>query len=408
MTMLYNPTWLRVILYLAIILFPVLSIYMFALSLDEFRANEIIKSLGYLFLALGVGWISLYGFILYKYVLVRVNYDDAGFTVELSNKVNKYSWNDIGDIKDYNVAELIRLYDNNGKTILILEYKMPGINTFLEVMQRHMNAPDVPPEWEQWQAILDKNALPILKINLADTPITHVTQSKFGGLPYWPKDRDYPVDKEGNALNFIAQINFYELPEKLENYPTNGLLQFFIANDDLYGMEFMEKGVTIEEYLESNNKKNYAVIYHQETSGSVESFNADVKKALGNDMSPYTGESAIMLTLTTDTATPADYRFNNITKSLGEMSEEVEEYAYDTLIQSPDHKIGGYASFTQEDPRGYDSEDVDWLLLFQLDTDSNDHIEIMWGDVGIANFFIRLEDLKNLDFSKVWYNWDCH
>ena len=41
MTMLCNPTWLRVTLYLAIVLFPVLSIYMFTLSLDEFRANEI-------------------------------------------------------------------------------------------------------------------------------------------------------------------------------------------------------------------------------------------------------------------------------------------------------------------------------------------------------------------------------
>ena len=33
--------------------------------------------------------------------------------------------------------------------------------------------------------------------------------------------------------------------------------------------------------------------------------------------------------------------------------------------------------------------------------------DIMWGDVGVANFFIRPEDLKNKDFSKVLYNWDC-
>ena len=33
--------------------------------------------------------------------------------------------------------------------------------------------------------------------------------------------------------------------------------------------------------------------------------------------------------------------------------------------------------------------------------------EIMWGDMGIANFFINKEDLSKLDFSNVFYNWDC-
>jgi uncharacterized protein YwqG len=31
----------------------------------------------------------------------------------------------------------------------------------------------------------------------------------------------------------------------------------------------------------------------------------------------------------------------------------------------------------------------------------------MFGDVGVANFFITEEDLKKKDFSKVIYNWDC-
>jgi uncharacterized protein YwqG len=44
-------------------------------------------------------------------------------------------------------------------------------------------------------------------------------------------------------------------------------------------------------------------------------------------------------------------------------------------------------------------------LLFQMDTD--DEVGIMWGDSGVANFFIIEEDLKNKDFSRVLYNWDC-
>ncbi len=34
-------------------------------------------------------------------------------------------------------------------------------------------------------------------------------------------------------------------------------------------------------------------------------------------------------------------------------------------------------------------------------------VEIMWGDMGVAGFFINYEDLKRKDFSKVLYNWDC-
>jgi uncharacterized protein YwqG len=43
------------------------------------------------------------------------------------------------------------------------------------------------------------------------------------------------------------------------------------------------------------------------------------------------------------------------------------------------------------------------MLLFQLAYDDY----VMFGDGGIANFFIKKEDLKVCDFSKVWYNWDC-
>nr|MCR5080229.1 DUF1963 domain-containing protein [Treponema sp.] len=70
------------------------------------------------------------------------------------------------------------------------------------------------------------------------------------------------------------------------------------------------------------------------------------------------------------------------------------------------HRISGYPYFTQYDPRsaddGYD------VLLLQIDTDDDGGNQIMWGDSGIANFFIKREDLKKRDFSNVLYNWDCY
>ena len=85
-----------------------------------------------------------------------------------------------------------------------------------------------------------------------------------------------------------------------------------------------------------------------------------------------------------------------------------EQYA---LVQDEDFNFEnshllGHPFFTQADIRErgwrYDT------LLFQLDTECCEEKDIvMWGDCGVGNFFINAEDLKNLDFSNVLYNWDC-
>jgi uncharacterized protein YwqG len=77
---------------------------------------------------------------------------------------------------------------------------------------------------------------------------------------------------------------------------------------------------------------------------------------------------------------------------------------YEDTFPSLGHKMAGYAHFTQADPRIEKFSDHEVLLL-QIDTD--DEHGIMWGDCGVGNFFIKKENLKNLDFSKVLYNWDC-
>jgi uncharacterized protein YwqG len=67
------------------------------------------------------------------------------------------------------------------------------------------------------------------------------------------------------------------------------------------------------------------------------------------------------------------------------------------------HKIGGYAYFTQDDPRHKEAY-RDFILLLQIDSQDND---ILWGDVGVGNFFIHPDALRQKDFSNVLYNWDC-
>src|SRR5688572_18157064 len=79
---------------------------------------------------------------------------------------------------------------------------------------------------------------------------------------------------------------------------------------------------------------------------------------------------------------------------------------HERLFRSEGHKLGGYPYFTQNDPREFETyKGEEYRLLFQMDTD--DEAGIMWGDCGVANFFISEQDLASKNFSRVLYNWDC-
>ena len=61
------------------------------------------------------------------------------------------------------------------------------------------------------------------------------------------------------------------------------------------------------------------------------------------------------------------------------------------------HKVGGYPGFTQEDPRTYvDQEHT--VLLLQIDSD--DEVDMLWGDCGIANFLSN-QKTSNENISKM-------
>jgi uncharacterized protein YwqG len=47
----------------------------------------------------------------------------------------------------------------------------------------------------------------------------------------------------------------------------------------------------------------------------------------------------------------------------------------------------------------------DWQLLLQFDSDDN--LDLMWGDAGMLYFWIRKQDLEKRDFSNVWCEMQC-
>lgn len=251
-----------------------------------------------------------------------------------------------------------------------------------------------------------------------------VFESKLGGVPYMPADSDYPKGKsgifEGRPLRLLAQLNFEKLPH-IENFPQNGILQFFCSDDDedgTYGLNFKNP---IEQ-------DGFRIIYHENIIAdesrlmpkeSMPTFTTD----MGNF--PFDGEFLLEPKGTESCPiSSGDYRFEKLLLKvlckvsgkeykniyeIGGDEEELCEKLYE-MRAFEQTCIGGYPFFTQDDPRGFNEEIADYdILLFQcasfFEGDAGD--EIMWGDMGVGNFFIAENDLKNLDFSKVAYNWDC-
>lgn len=240
---------------------------------------------------------------------------------------------------------------------------------------------------------------PYVRIHLEQPDNLLPWNSKVGGTPYLPKGIPFPVNAEGVQLFFMAQINFAEMPA-LEGFPNKGILQFFIFDDGSYGLDFDEPEA----------QHNFRILFYSDPVTDSDALITDFSflRSYYVDMLFQPGsEWAMHFQPDTGIMPESDFRFDDIFGEDFFARFGAEEWniadAYTKLADAAGHRVGGYAEFTQEDPR--QPEDP-MELLFQLDTDSKH--KIRWGDMGVANFFIRPDDLAHLNFSRVLYNWDCY
>jgi uncharacterized protein YwqG len=223
---------------------------------------------------------------------------------------------------------------------------------------------------------------------IAKGKILPIKQSKFLGKPFLPTNMEYPKNKFGRPLVLLAQINFEEVPA-IKSYPKKGILQIFTYN------MFWDLG---DEY--------YSYLFHTNTDQPYQKdfsfLTADLYDGL-----PINSEHKLSFTKAIEYGSPKDFRFdlNFNGKSFSDFREELSlpnREKFDELFCYGGHKIGGYAYFTQEDPRR-DRSRKDDLLLLQIDSSK----EIMFGDAGISNIFINADDLRKRNFNNAHFNWDC-
>jgi len=253
------------------------------------------------------------------------------------------------------------------------------------------------------------------------TPVkgsTNPWDSKLRGVPYFPKDKNWPVDRDGMPLVMLVQINFAEMP-KLEGYPTEGILQLYISSgyDDTHGWGMRIDGAHKTELGRLTDRSYFRAVYfptvsHDATNLITETPEVEFSEEYGF---PVEHEARLTFKLESGYVRPEDYRFRRVfgkdrekffdyrNPALDDVEGDYEAFngAYRYLA-----RIGGYSRVEQQDPR-LDFPNEDWIVLFSLDTFSTPDYSVQWADDGIGNFYIRPRDLAKRDFSRVMYYWDC-
>lgn len=253
---------------------------------------------------------------------------------------------------------------------------------------------------------------PVAQLALETMKVDDIAVSKVGGRAYWAAGRDYPRDAQGRPMFLLAQLQLSELP-KMPGYPERGMLQFFISSDDFYGaaLDAAHAGKRMDALAE---QKGFRVVYWPDSSLA-----AIVPPAAtaGADALPFDPSKPRRIRFSADHETMGIHdvglakilggdvdalveRYSSAHPDDRDSAEAVSDEVSDYLDRTG-HKLGGYPDFTQDDPRTAGDKR---MLLLQLDSDD----EMMWGDSGIANFFIDPQDLARADFSRVSYHWDCY
>jgi uncharacterized protein YwqG len=253
------------------------------------------------------------------------------------------------------------------------------------------------------------------RLVLNEDRVPEALGSKIGGKPYWPVDKDYPVDEQGKPMLMLMQINCAQAGLHAP-LPEQGMLQWFISlNPELmYGCR--------GNYVDDG--KGFKIVYHETIGENAAPANVPTHDNVDDMLTPVKREVAIDVMREITTMSVSDGHFNSmffdIVKEItGVKHDDKMWYEYldndDCLffekslgMKRPCHQMLGYPVYSQEEAR----RDIirHDTLLFQLDSQfslANNQALVMWGDMGSGFVFINSDDLAARDFSLTYYCWDC-
>jgi len=272
-------------------------------------------------------------------------------------------------------------------------------------------------------------ARPCYRISRALLPENQISigASKFGGSPDVPTGFTWPATPDARKpepMEFVGQIRLSDLPTPIpEPAPQNGLLSFFKRWSE--GRVFYFPEETLLQRTEGPNAP-----FAQAPKGLWQSLRA----GLTPKHDPLHTYRAAALTLEA-ALSPADGNSSmieqlNLSKADRESYTELCEAWWPAGSKGEvlKHQMFGHANPVQNEmelecqfyrlgekprwdlpPERYISAARDWVLLLQVDTDDGETGPgWMWGDAGMAYFWIHREDLATRAFDRAIVLEQCY
>lgn len=256
--------------------------------------------------------------------------------------------------------------------------------------------------WIRWYRAL---ALPAVELEPVVARI-RAGGTRIGGPVWLAQGSDWPADASGTPLEFVAQVDFGELPP-IAGYPHSGLLQFFVGRDDLLGADF-----------DAPERGSARLIWHEQAPEDAAPLTTPpplfVDQAGPNDASessPFHSErvrshgQALVGRAAVHDAPASDWRVvdrfeGNLRRpGIDRVQALVEAAATPAL-----YHVGGHPAFTQDDFRSAERYGEHDRVLLRLTSGPEG---LCWGDMGEAVFLIARADLDARRFDRALFYWDC-
>lgn len=234
----------------------------------------------------------------------------------------------------------------------------------------------------------------------ADAPIG-IGGCRIGGPAWLAAGEQWPLDRRGLPMDFLAQVDFADLPRLASepDLPQQGLLQIFVARDDLFGCDFdAPLGGDMRLFWREHLAGDGALVPQPELTDRDLTPLGQACRRSGRALVPSVTHQLPSPSSTWSMRDKADI----LERDRGELDALFDDEA-DRLFDV--HHVGGYPDYTQWEFRGADTCPDHDIVLLQLWSSPME--DICWGDVGQANFLISRADLAARDFSRVSYQWDC-
>jgi uncharacterized protein YwqG len=236
-------------------------------------------------------------------------------------------------------------------------------------------------------------------------------ESRFGGLPDVPQGFEWPA-ADGQRLGFIAQIAFkdtkpYDTDDVL---PANGhLFVFYEGGEKAWGFRpddhrywsifYVPQGTPLVRTLLPDSTPDFATIKPGRLtfghgSSYADPWDFDVKDLTADERFRFAEYQQEL----DQSDLPAHHLLGYSNNVQGDMKLECQ-------LASNGIDVGDADGYQDPRAKGLEPGAADWRLLLQFDTDEG--LDIMWGDVGMIYVWIRKQDLADKRFDKARICFQC-